>query len=220
MFLHFLPQNTKKIFLIPILRSLAYATLFFCLINYQNVIRRILTLIGWYSFFATLLTFIITLVWYLLISYYYFRELKSVATDSQMAEIYADHNSTTYNAIFFHALDRLCNRHTSPLDDFTILEDLMFTSWILHIKIGIVFNAWLLRNPYLAHKLSMVCKILSISHGKLSRFLTVVVSIFQKLNSYLDLISSSKYCITCNIFPAQFNKWLTYLNLSIVFVSI
>ena len=131
-------------FLSTILRTLSYVTMLFCLITYQNQTLQFFKLIGWYFFFVVLSTFpIILLVWHLSISYYYFNELKSIATDLQMAEIYADHNSTTYNEFALGILDRLLKpRKISPNYNLTITEDFIFSSWILHTKLVSDFNAW------------------------------------------------------------------------------
>ena len=143
-FYTFYHKTRKKMFLSTILRTLSYVTMLFCLITYQNQTLQFFKLIGWYFFFVVLSTFpIILLVWHLSISYYYFNELKSIATDLQMAEIYADHNSTTYNEFALGILDRLLKpRKISPNYNLTITEDFMLTSWILHTKLVSDFNAW------------------------------------------------------------------------------
>ncbi len=124
----FFHKTRKKIFSLPISRLLLYGVMFFSFINYQNETFQILKSI--------------ILVWHLSIKYYYFIELKSIATDLRMTEIYAHQNSQSYNDIFLLALRIIRKRLTLPRDDFTISEDVMFTTWGLHTKLGTDFNAW------------------------------------------------------------------------------
>ncbi len=141
-FYTFFHKTRKKIFSLPLSRLLLYGVVFFSFINYQNETFQILKSIGWYLFFVVLSTLPIILVWHLSIKYYYFIELKSIATDLRMAEIYAHQNSQSYNDIFLLALRIIRKRLTLPRDDFTISEDVMFTTWGLHTKLGTDFNAW------------------------------------------------------------------------------
>ncbi len=248
-FYTFYHKTRKKIFFIPILRRLSYIiTLFY----YHKEILQILKLMGRYSWFFLPSTFLIALIMHFSISNY-FNEAKSIATDFQLAELYADHNAITYNEIVLKTFDRiLAPRNISPDHDFTPQEDFMLTLWILHTKLGSDYNAWLLKNPYLNHKLSIVYKLQSIFYGiilffgsiicrnlsllpwsvlvtsildftdinfqdKSSRFSAFLfVSVSQKLNSYLDLVSSLKYCITWDILSAHVTRWFNKSYLLIV----
>ena len=99
-------------FLSTNLRSLSYVTMLFGLINYRNEILQILKLVGWYFFVVVLSTLPFILVLHLVISNY-FNEAKSIATDLQPAELYADHNAITYNEIAFKTVIK--NNRLVPL---------------------------------------------------------------------------------------------------------